>query len=164
MDEDEELLLLCILEDEQVQQEPDSRNPSFQSRLNINSRRLRQGKIRRQSLLPPGESAFAQLFESGQDDALVTICGFDHVSFASLHSKFKEEFERFSPYSTSGSDGRIRHMIARRSKRRGRKRLLSSIQCLGLALAWTRTRGSYAVLQIIFGLTPGNLSLWLRFA
>jgi DDE superfamily endonuclease len=168
MDEDEELLLLCILtqeqEEEEREQQPD-RDPSFQSRLNINSRRLRQGKIRRRSLLPPSESAFARLFESGQDDALVTICGFDHVSFARLHSKFKDEFERFSPYSTSESDGRIRHMIARRrAKRRGRKRLLSSIQCLGLALAWTRTRGSYAVLQVIFGLTPGNLSLWLRFA
>lgn len=35
---------------------------------------------------------------------------------------------------------------------------------MGLGLAWTRTRGSYAVLQIIFGLTPGHLSPWLRFA
>jgi len=35
---------------------------------------------------------------------------------------------------------------------------------LGLGLAWTRTRGSYAVLQIIVGLTPGHLSPWLRFA
>jgi hypothetical protein len=49
-------------------------------------------------------------------------------------------------------------------KKRGRPRLLSSIQSLGLALTWTRTQGSYAVLQVIFGLTPGQLSLWLRFS
>jgi hypothetical protein len=35
--------------------------------------------------------------------------------------------------------------------------------CLALILAWTRTRGSLAVLQIIFGVTASGLSLWLRF-
>ena len=30
-----------------------------------------------------------------------------------------------------------------------------------LALTWTRTQGSYAVLQLIFGLTHSHLSLWL---
>jgi hypothetical protein len=38
-----------------------------------------------------------------------------------------------------------------------------SRQCLALVLVWTRTRGSLAVLQLIFGLTPGHLSLWMRF-
>jgi hypothetical protein len=49
-------------------------------------------------------------------------------------------------------------------KKRGRPRLLSSIHSLGLVLSWTRTQGSYAVLQVIFGLTPGQLSFWLRFS
>ena len=44
MDEDEELLLLCILTQEQEQiEEEQEQHPSFQSRLDINSRRLRQG-------------------------------------------------------------------------------------------------------------------------
>ena len=45
MDEEEELLLLCILtqeEQEQVEEEQEQHS-SFQSRLDINSRRLRQG-------------------------------------------------------------------------------------------------------------------------
>jgi hypothetical protein len=44
MDEDEEMLLLCILTQEQEQvEEEQEQHPSFQSRLDINSRRLRQG-------------------------------------------------------------------------------------------------------------------------
>jgi hypothetical protein len=44
----------------------------------------------------------------------------------------------------------------------GRPRLLCSISPLALGLAWTRTRGSYMILQIIFGLTHGSLNIWLR--
>ena len=34
---------------------------------------------------------------------------------------------------------------------------------LGLVLAWTRTRGSSMVLQMIFGMTATLLSIWVRF-
>jgi DDE superfamily endonuclease len=160
--EDDEMLLLVLLMTEQLDQNCEL-NSSFQSTLHVNSRRLRQGKIRRLALHHPNKSAFAKLFNSGQDDALITMCGFDHASFASLHAKFKLEFDKYTPYSC---DGRIRKLPMRHhgGKRHGRPRLLSSVHSLGLALAWTRTQGSYAVLQVIFGLTPGQLSLWLRFS
>ncbi len=164
------MLLLCLL----MAQQPynfrnnttNSADASFHSTLILNSRRLRQGKMRRLSLHHPRESSFAKLFNSGQDDALVTMCGFDHASFAILHAKFKVEYDKYSPYS---KNGRIRKLppqqdVRTGNKKRGRPRLLSSIHCLGLALTWTRTQGSYAVLQVIFGLTPGQLSLWLRFS
>ncbi len=35
---------------------------------------------------------------------------------------------------------------------------------LGLVLAWTRTRGSLMVLQLIFGMTYTNLNNYLLFA
>ena len=35
--------------------------------------------------------------------------------------------------------------------------------CLGLALVWTHTRGPLNVLQLVFGLTYTNLSVYLRF-
>ncbi len=35
--------------------------------------------------------------------------------------------------------------------------------CLGLVLVWTRTRGLLHVLQLVFGLTYSNLSVYLRF-
>lgn len=164
------MLLLCLLAEEQQQHEQEQINNSllFRSTLELDSRRLRQGKLRRCSLHHPSESSFSRFFNSGQDDALVMMCGFDHASFVNLRAKFKIEFERYTPYT---QDERIRMLRTNRrqqrgvvvKKKRGRPRLLSSIQSLGLALTWTRTQGSYAVMQVIFGLTPGQLSLWLRF-
>jgi hypothetical protein len=61
----------------------------FRKKLVRASRRLRQGKIRRGALLPPAKSAFEVLFTSGQEDALVTLCGFDHASFAMIHTPFR---------------------------------------------------------------------------
>ena len=36
--------------------------------------------------------------------------------------------------------------------------------CLGLALAWTRTRGSLMALQLIFGMTMTPVSIYIRFS
>jgi hypothetical protein len=36
--------------------------------------------------------------------------------------------------------------------------------CLGVVLAWTRTRGSLMLLQLIFGMTYTNLDEYLFFA
>ena len=40
---------------------------------------------------------------------------------------------------------------------------MSGIDCLALTLAWTRTRGSTMVLQMIFGITASSVSTYLRF-
>ena len=45
----------------------------------------------------------------------------------------------------------------------GLKREVQSADCLGLALIWTRTRGPLNVLQLVFGLTLTNISVYLRF-
>jgi hypothetical protein len=45
----------------------------------------------------------------------------------------------------------------------GRKRIVQLADCLGLVLVWTRTRGPLNVLQLVFGLTYTNLSVYLRF-
>ena len=159
------MLLLCLLAAQQYNAEENEVNYSFHSTLDLHSRRLRQGKLRRRALHHPNESAFSRLFNSGQDDALVTMCGFDHASFATLHTKFQIEFNKYTPYTKNGRIRKLRSPPQGEvAKKRGRPRLLSSIHCLGLALAWTRTQGSYSVLQVIFGLTPGQLSLWLRFS
>jgi hypothetical protein len=41
--------------------------------------------------------------------------------------------------------------------------VIDTVDCLGLVLAWTQTRGSIVVLQMIFGLTMTNLSTYLQF-
>jgi hypothetical protein len=146
------LLLLAAIDDEISRDDA-----PFRKKLVQYSRRLRQGKIRRGALLAPTQSPFEVLFNSGQDDALVTLCGFDHASFESLHTPFRILFDNHSPYSNKG------RTIRPHNKTKSARRLVTSRQCLGLVLAWTRTRGSLAVLQLIFGFTAGHLSLWMRF-
>ena len=48
-------------------------------------------------------------------------------------------------------------------KRHGRKRILTSRDGLALTLAWTRTRGSMFVLQMIFGLTYTAVGVYVKF-
>jgi hypothetical protein len=148
-----ELLLLCLI----IKELEEDGNTTFKTQLLPCFWRLRQGKIRQGALADPDTSAFSQLFSSKQDDALVTLCGFDHKSFEKLHSNFEPLFNNYSPYLNH------RRLIARHNQNKGQRRLLNSTQCLALVLAWTRTRGSLAVLQIIFGITAGQLSLWLQF-
>ena len=45
----------------------------------------------------------------------------------------------------------------------GRPRFMTAADCLALSLAWTRTKGSSMVLQMIFGLTGTPVSMYLRF-
>jgi hypothetical protein len=145
------VLIFMLLLDKEEQQEL-----SFRQSLDRHSRRLRSGAICRGALQTPSESAFQYLFDSGQDDALVTLCGFDHQSFAAINALFDVKYRQYSPFTL---DGHIRQLPLRNRRRC----LLSSIQCLGLVLAWTRTQGHYSVLHLIFGITKGHLSLWLRF-
>jgi hypothetical protein len=115
------LLLLLLMAQPYYQNDKNDASTSFHSTLNLNSRRLRQGKMRRLSLHHPELSSFSRFFNSGQDDALVTMCGFDHASFAILHAKFEVEFDKYTPYS---NDGRIRKLpqqedVGTSNKKRG---------------------------------------------
>jgi hypothetical protein len=92
-----------------------------------------------------------------QGNALVTLCGFDHTSFELLHDPFRNFFDDYSAYCNRGRS------ICQHNKTKGGRQFITSCQCLALVLAWTRTRGSLVVLQLIFGLTAGHLSLQMRF-
>ena len=131
----------------------------FRESLTVDEVRRRSGKIRRHALQHPLLSPFWTLFNSKHDDALITLCGFDHASFELLHQLFKPCFYSFTP-CRKNTDFIVRNSTTKK----GRQRYLCSISCLALGLAWTRTRGSYMILQIIFGLTHGSLSVWLRFS
>ena len=122
-------------------------------------RRLRQRRIPRASLLDPRQSAWCTLLESGNDQALITLTGFDFHSFRWLSERFSTLYTTHSPFVDP--DGRIVPLGAnnpRQTNLGGRPRLLSSDDCLGMCLAWTRTRGSNMVLQIIFGMTASSAS------
>jgi hypothetical protein len=126
------LLWLAAVDDEAAQEV----ETPFWKKLHQSSRRLHQGKIRHGALLQPAQSSFKVLFTIGQDDALVTLCGFDHASFELLHAPFRILFDDYSPYCNRGRS------IRQLNKRKGGRRLITSRQCLALVLAWMRTRGA----------------------
>ena len=155
MNDDEEDLLLLLLH--RRRQEEEER----QSNLERLRRRLRSAGISRASLHHPMHSAFMKLYNSGKDASLIALCGFDFSSFHKLLDLFAPYFDNWTPYPQSAKNRRPMRRLTAKGKRRGR-RLIDAKICLGLVLAWTRTRGSTMLLQLVFGLTANPLSVWLR--
>ena len=86
---------------------------------------------------------------------MVTLTGLDHASFENLHELFVPYFEALTPRSKS--------RCVTTKKKIGRKRFITSRDCLALCLAWTRTRGSTYVLSMIFGQVSATVSIYLKF-
>ena len=153
MDEDDSLILL-LLEEEKKKKK---------LRLEEAQRvRNRSGGIRRAALQHPKYSSFMRLYNSGNDPSLIALCGFDHESFESLLKLFTPLFNSWSPYPQKANK-KFHMRRVRQTGRTGRKRQIDATICLGLVLAWTRTRGSTIPLQVIFGMTANPVSVWLRF-
>ena len=133
---------------------------SFFNSLDSPERRVRQRKIPRCCLQNPSTSAWRKLYEAGNDQAMITLTGFDCASFASLLLLFAPVFNAYTPFVPSGTSC----FEWEKHPKRGRKRKIQPEDCLGLVLAWTRTRGSLMSLQIIFGMTYSNLDDYLLFA
>jgi hypothetical protein len=74
----------------------------FHSVLSRQATRSRSGKIRRRSLMLSSQSAFMQLLNGRQDDALITMTGFDHVTFNELLQHFSPLFHQYTPHVASG--------------------------------------------------------------
>ena len=124
--------------------------------LSIEERRRRYRKIPRCALIPLELSPWRRLLSSKNDQAFITMMGFDCESFDRLLEKFAPMFDGHTPFDESG-------YIVEFEYTRGRKREVQPADCLGLVLVWTRTRGALNVLQLVFGLTYSNLSVYLRF-
>lgn len=127
----------------------------FYRALSAEERRLRQRRIPRESLHDVEDSAWRRLYYSYNNQALITATGLDHGTFDYLLSKFQPIFDSTTPFGNN--DDFIK------TSTRGRRRKVTAIDCLGLVLFWTRTRGSVFPLQMDFGLTMTNLSKYLRF-
>jgi hypothetical protein len=136
-------------------------SPSFRSRLSREMRRRRDRRIPCSALQNANVSAWVRLYCSNSDQAMITFTGFDYASFNYLQSKFEVLYLRYTPYSRNGK------IVLRRTDngipRNRRPRHLDSRACLGLILAFTRTRGSMYALQMLFGVTGSVLSLFLPF-
>lgn len=138
---------------------PSRNRKRFYKTLSRRMRRLRDRRIPRACLHLPAASAWRELFLSRNDQALVTLTGFDHQSFNWLLRLFEPVYLRYSP----GDKNDHGFMVRIQHPNLGRPRMITAADCLGLNLAWTRLRGSVVALQMIFGLTGTRVSTWLRF-
>ncbi len=92
---------------------------------------------------------------------MITLTGFDCATFDSLCEIFSPVFELYTtPFVPSG----VSCFESTKEQNRGRPRMIRPEDGLGLVLAWTRTRGSLMVLQLIFWMTYTNLDDYLLFA
>ena len=143
------LLLLLDEENKDILNDIDSRN--FQSLL---YRRALSGTIHRGSLQNPTKSVFWEVYNSGQDESLIQLCGFHKAGFDSLLELFAPTYDTFTPHGKT---------IRAVKKKGGRNRLLSPAACLGLVLTWLRSRGGNKFLCFMFGIIPSSCSIWLRY-
>ena len=73
---------------------------------------------------------------------------------------FAPSFDSYTPFIPSGTSCFERDKL----ENKGRKQKIRPEDCLGLVLAWTRTRGSLMALRPIFGMTFSNIDDYLKFA
>ena len=90
---------------------------------------------------------------------MITLTSFDIPSFHYLCTLFAAYYNNFSPFLDL-EDG---HILKKGSKR-GRRRLMTAEDCFGLVLAWSRTRGSLMVLQLIIGMLMTPVAKYLQYA
>ena len=131
----------------------------YHTSYNKFQRQLRQRKIPRCSLLKQSQSAWRCLYKSRNDQGMITLTGFDRAMFDSLCEIFTPVFESYTPFVPSG----VSCFERTKEQNRGMPRMIWPEDGLGLVLAWTRTRGSLMVLQLIFGMTYTNLNDYLLF-
>ena len=105
----------------------------FLKSLSEEERRLCSRKIPHASLLTLAASPWRNLLASDVDQSLITMTGFDGVSFASLLQKFAPLFDDYTPFHTS-------HILLKHDPSKGGcPRKVRPEDCLGLVLIWTRT-------------------------
>ena len=115
--------------------------------LSLEAFAIRQRRIPRISLTSVKNSPWRKIFHSGNNQAMITLTGFTCEAFEYVLEKFSPVYHEFTPFVD------LRGFIIRKISKAGRPRLMKAHDCLGLYLAWTRTRGSLMVLQLLFGVT-----------
>ena len=156
------LLLKCAEEEEnRASNLPYRRHHSrYQKRyhraLELWERWIRARKIPRQCLLDIGLCPWRKILDSSDDQAMITLTGFDHESFYYLLRSFAPIFDANSPFGDA--DGDITKISTK-----SWKRCITAADCLGVILTWTRTKGGIFSLQMHFGMTMSNLASYLSF-
>jgi hypothetical protein len=131
-------------------------------KMPIEERRRRDRRIPRCALRKYNHSPFYYLYSSGNDQALLNATATDHTVFRNLLDLFKPWYDRYT--FEKGTDVIRLVKVSSNGKRKGRKRELDAVGCLGLVLYWYRSRGSCArAMSLAFGTTSSPLYQWLKF-
>lgn len=151
---------MCLLYkvDDRKMRIPSRNKKRARSMQNEYERYIRQRRIPRHSLLSVEKSPWRRVFNSGDPQAMVTLTGFDKDAFLYLCGLFGPVYGEYSPFIDD--DG----YIVKKKSKRGRPRLMTCEDCLGLVLTWTRTRGCLMTLQLIFGMTMTPVAKYIQFA
>ncbi len=103
----------------------------FFKSLGIEQRRRRHRKIPQCCLQDPSNSAWHKLYDSHNDQGMITLTGFDCMSFASLCEMFAPIFDSYTTFVPSGTSC----FEWRKLENRGRKRKIRpEWSCAGMDL------------------------------
>jgi hypothetical protein len=89
------------------------------------------------------------------------MTGLNYSTFHELLAIFSPIFHEYAPHVDSGCNI---SQLPYHHNCRGRRQTIDPIIALSIVLVWTQTRGTYASLQVIFGMTASNISKWLWFS
>lgn len=103
----------------------DENEGRFRDSLTMEGVWRRDRRIPRCALLMPNQPPWERLYQSGNDQAMITVTGYDHSSFPGLLRLFEPYFNNFTPW-TGNKDGNTYAELKHASNRRttGRPRLV----------------------------------------
>ena len=93
--------MYLLLHEEEKRKE---QSTPFKKMLDDDEKRCCECQIPHAAHQSPKESSFVTLFESGHDQALITLTGFDHATFQELYKLFAPVFNAFTPFPQGADD------------------------------------------------------------
>ena len=143
-----------------------NKKPSLRDILSLEGMWRRDRRIPRIALLAPAASPWMKLCDSKNDQALITLTGFDHAAFETMLNLFRPLFHAYAPWVGEMDGSQHKKLVTKNKKQQsvgGRPRLIDDRACLGLVLAWCRFKGGVFILQGWFGFTGTPANVWLKF-
>ena len=130
---------------------------SFRDFLSAEGAQRHLRSLPRVALVDLNASPWQKIYNSGNDQAFITVTGFDTDAFHILLAKFEPLFTAHTPWTPGLQDSSTYARVKQRASPRGRPRKVSASQCLGLVLSWYRFKGPEYTQQGWFGFTEPML-------
>jgi hypothetical protein len=116
--------------------------------LSIEEVRCRNPRFPRIALRLPHLSPFEYTYNSGDDQSLITLTGFNYATMALLEAMFTPVFEQYTPHGAAvGSSWLITPLDL---TEHGRTQTVTAQQCLAVTLAYYQFTGPMYCMQVCF--------------